>query len=141
MSTAVLPHHAAVKAVLEAIPNLTVYDGEVDPSPPMGQDKRALPYAVLWMGSGLPYAVNFCRDFSHLDLRWQVTVAGGDQQRVMLARDWVCAAFVGTRLTVEGRASGLVRLIEQRQVDVDRDVRPFRFFVPLPFGARTNPSA
>lgn len=129
--------HAALLALLEAIPNVTAYDGNVPPSPPAADGSReVLPYVVLWGSAGTwPEAeAAALSQTSGPELDWpvQLTVAAGRQVWVLRAAAAVRAAVLGVEL-VPGASPlreppGAVPV----QFD-DRNVTPGRFFLPLSF--------
>lgn len=131
--------HAATIALLEAIPNITVFDGAVEDNPPAVADGRVLPYAVLWPAVGYrPAESRSLETVATVDLRWsaRVTVAAGSVAWLLQAVAVVRAALDGQVL---GAFSGPLEedAVEQIVLE-DRDVRPFRFYVPLSFSCTTG---
>jgi hypothetical protein len=122
---------AAVIALLEAVPNLDVFDGAVKAR--MDSDGRAHPYAVLWSGPGRdnPDEERECGLGSARLWEFQVTAVGGDVARCRRAVDRTLTALLRKRLFADG---GLIRLVADPGTErEDRDVTPTRWFVPLVF--------
>lgn len=131
MSTSIETAAAAVIALLEAVPNLDVFDGEVKAR--MDSDGLAHPYAVLWAGPGRddPTAERESGPVDALVWSFQVTAAGGDVARCRRAVARTTGALVGKRLFPAG---GFIRLdVDPGPEREDRDEAPYRWFVPLLF--------
>lgn len=137
----VLPHRDAILLLLEAHPHLSVFEGEVPATPPLGGDDRVSPYAVFYPGAGRPVVSSLCGGAE--DLAWQFTVlaCGGDVERCLLARDWVVGLLVDVEPVITGRTSWRVRLDHDlgppRRFD---DPLPPRFSLALLFTLYTSPS-
>lgn len=131
MSTGVDVAAAAVIALLEAVPNLDVFDGE--PVARMDSDGLAHPYAALWASPGRDDP-NEERESGPADaLVWsfQITAAGGDVTRCRRAVARTLGALLHKRLIDGG---GFIRLdFDPGPEREDRDQAPSRWFVPLLF--------
>lgn len=131
MSATIEQAAAAVIALLEAVPHLDVFDGDVDAQ--MDGDGRAHPYAVLWASPGRDDPAEERESGPAEALVWtfQITAAGGDVARCRRATARVLRALLGKRLMPEG---GFMRLdFDPGPEREDRDVAPSRWFVPLVF--------
>lgn len=129
--------HSGVLSALRGIPNVTVYDGDVDGAPPAEYPGGpVLPYLVLWSGAGTRPVHALSADAGpELDWRCQVTAAAGVQEWAVQA-----AGLARTALDCVRPVQGSGALIEQTGtpgVILDRDVKPARFFVPLKFRCYT----
>ena len=127
--------HAGVVGILRAIPNITVYDGNVDDKPPADQYGFVLPYLVVWASPGLAPAHPLSAGASFgMDWSVQITCAGGSQERVLQG-----LALARTALDCARPASGSGPLIEQpgSPMLLDRDVIPPRFFAALRYRCYT----
>lgn len=139
VAPAVRPHHAAVLALLQAIPSFKVFDGEVAPEPDKDADQRVHPYAVLYSDPGKAWATGLCGTSDALAWTFAVICVGGDQNRALWAVDKVRAALVDVELTVAGRSVHRVRQeLETAPVRRDDSIRPARFYVPLLFRADSD---
>lgn len=128
--------HAATLALLETIPGITVYDGDVPDKPPAFNNGKVKPYAVLWPTPGsFPEAEagTLC-DTDSGELRWgcRVTVASGDTNWTLEAAEDVRQKLSRARPLP---ASGLLREPEgyEPTIQKDPDVKPVRWFTPLIF--------
>lgn len=123
----------ALWAKLDAIANITTYDGEVPKNPPLGADGRVDPYAVLYAGGGLRFASALNGLQSSLSSTFQVTCAAGDRTRAMWCVRQVRDGLIGP-ITIGGRTY-LVRSTDLDPGPIRRDdnVTPVRFYLPLEF--------
>lgn len=125
--------HAAVRTILEALPTVQAFDGDVPAAPPADEAGRVYPYAVLWPAPGgdrFEPALSGPRG----GLVWvaQVTVAAGDPTWCLQATGTVRAALDGVWL--DDTASPLTDdTPSSRTIARDPDVKPPRWFVPLRF--------
>ena len=128
---------AALRVDLGVGMGLEVFDSEPDPS--ADDDDQAVPFAVVYAGSGTLGSVTLCDSQDVLTWPFQVTAAGGDAQRARRAATRVRARLSGKELTV-GSAPNQVRmrLVEEPDFDPgparkDRDGTPPRWFIPMQF--------
>lgn len=120
---------------LRAQPHLDVFDGSPDdagqPDVSLDPDGRAHIYAALYFGAPVasPLAESICgaRDLDVVS--FQVTAAGGDQDRALRAAMKVRAALTGVLLTPR---SGFCReQLDQLFAQRDNSAQPVRWFVPI----------
>jgi len=125
--------HDALWAKLDAIANVTAYDGEVPASPPVGQNGRVKPYAVLYAGGGQRFSSGLDGIQSSLSTVAQVTAAAGEQIDAMWCVRQVRDGLLGP-ITISGRTY-LVRSTDLDPGPIRRDdnVTPVRFYLPLEF--------
>lgn len=126
-----------VLARLRAQSNLDVFDGSPDdagqPEVRLDSDRRAHIYAAVYFGAPVasPFAESVCgaRDLDVVS--FQVTAAGGDQDRALRAAMKVRAALTGVYLTT---TSGACReQLDQLYAQRDAAAQPARWFVPMPY--------
>jgi hypothetical protein len=127
----------AVVTALTGTPGLTVYDGEVDPEPPVMADGtgRVRPYAVVYGSPGQPHPEEF-NPLVVVDLDWmvQVTVAGGYQPDTLQAIHSVRSLLEGRVIIVSGIICGpLTQVNDPGSIRRDDDEVPPRFYSPLQF--------
>jgi len=108
-------HANAVLTLLQAVPNLTVYDGHVP-------DEPAFPYAVLYADDGLrgPLALTLTSD--QVTMTLQVTSVGATADAARIIADKVSGALLDIRPTVASRACWPIRHESTRPAIEDRDV-------------------
>ncbi len=125
--------HSATITALDAIPHVTVYDGDVPDKPPADSAGRVLPYLVVWasLGRHLSDSENLAATATTaLSADLTVTCAGGTPARVLQIAHLARSALLGVALTGCGPAS---ELTTPRPVQIDRDVTPPRFYTVLMF--------
>lgn len=131
---------AAIAAMLRAAntptDRLDVFEGE--PTAVMDSDGRAHPYAAVYVSPGAPDP--WSPDRSVCDLagvrsaRVQVTAAGGDLTRAHRAIARVLARLDEQNLMIAGREFGRAQQDgDPGPVLVDRDVQPWRWYLPIGF--------
>ncbi|WP_210651343.1 hypothetical protein [Nocardioides sp. SYSU D00065] len=123
--------HDQVWALLDAVPGINTYDGEVPSTPPLDEDDRVHAYAVLYVSAGRRAALMLDGTQSSLFSGFQVTCVGGDPTRALWCVDQVRAALLGASVTVDDRE----HLITASETDPgpvrrDDDVTPPRHYVP-----------
>jgi hypothetical protein len=121
----------AVLGLLNAVPNLDVFDGEPDAN--MDSDGKAHPYAAFYPSPGhIPLDEERMAGVGGpLVWSFQVTAAGGDPIRGRRAVTRVIDALQHNRL-VPGQ--GRIRLsYDPGNLIVDRGVSPVRWYCPLMF--------
>ena len=105
----------AIKAAL-VLPNLTVHDTIVPPSP-------TFPYVVVFTGS--PRSEDSDRasgQTSTADHEFQTTVVGTNADQVRLLLGWVRAALLDVRLVVPGRSTACIKPISSTDPRPDDDI-------------------
>lgn len=126
--------HDEAWRILEAVPGINVYDGEVPGNPPLDPDRRVHAYAVLYASPGQPEALMLDDEQDSLDGGFQITCVGGDPARALWCLDRVRAAFIGAEVTVGGHAHRITASeIDPGNVRRDDDVKPSRHYVPQLF--------
>ncbi len=109
-----VPHAQAVLDLLDAVPDLTVYDGHVPAAP-------ALPYCVLYMGwAGERTAVEAVTD--QFNGQAQVTSVGANALAARIVAQRVAAALLDVVPTVPGRSCWPITLEFSQPAREDRDV-------------------
>lgn len=137
----VRPHRDAILAKLRAVASLTTYDAEVASSPPLDPDGRVHPYAVLHMTAGDPTVDSLAFTQNLLELPYQVTCVGGDQDRCLWAVDKVRGALLGQVLTVPGRSLSPITSDGNSGSPLpDDDVTPPRHFLAVLFRLVSTPA-
>lgn len=129
-----------VLALLDAIANLTTYDGEVPATPPLDPDGRVHPYAVLYSGPGSNVRNTLDATSTLKPWGFQVTCVGGDPQRTLWAVAAVTGALVDARLTVAGWTSSPIEHIPGPDLARDDVPIPPRHYVPLLFSLVATPA-
>lgn len=119
----VAPVSAAVLALLDAIPNLNVFDAELPSNPPLDPDGRVHPYAVLFPGAGKGFGDRLNDVPTELSWTCRVLFVGGDTDRALWALDKIRAALTGKRPTGGAR---LKEVLDQVDTRVELDLLPPR---------------
>jgi hypothetical protein len=121
---AVTPVANAVLALLEAIDDLNVYDGELITNPPLDPDGRVHPYAVFFGGGGNAFGDRLNKDTA-TDMSWtcRVLFVGGDMTRAIWALDRIRAALTGKRPTGGAR---LKEVLDDVTIRTETNVVPSR---------------
>lgn len=125
--------HTATITALDAIPHVTVYDGDVPDKPPADSAGRVLPYLVVWANPGrhLPDSENAAASATTtLSVDLTVTCVGGTQARAVQVAHLARNSLLGVAFTGCGPAS---ELTVPRPVQIDRNVTPPRFYTVLMF--------
>lgn len=126
----VLPHRDAVVAALEGV-GLTVGLGAApDPAPAAGL------YAVLYMSPGQVMSESLADQRTDMQVMFQVTCVGADEERCLWAADKARAAL-HPPLTVTGRKAFRVEELGGPPMLRDDDLAPPLFYVPIQFMLRT----
>lgn len=133
-------HATAVLALLNAVPGLTVYDGEVPTTPPVDSDGRVHPYAVLYAGTATNTRSTLNGASTVFQWPFQVTVVGGDRQRCSWAAGKVTGALVDQRITVTGFTTGLIGHDPGPDLRRDDVEMPPRHYQPLLFSVTSTPA-
>lgn len=123
-----------LQAKLAPIPNLSIYPGEVEKTPPTisADDLRVKPYIVLHPSPGYP-SLDVRLDGTHVGLTWgfQITCVSGISFDVLSIVDVVDAALDGWR---PDPSMGRCRLnpdVDPGPVRSDIGQTPTRFWIPL----------
>lgn len=130
--------------ILDAIPGLGVFEGEVPKDPPRDAELRALPYVCVYMGAGQTRNTRHGYQPSDLGLSFQITCSAGTPRGANWAVDKVRAALNGVRLlATEGDPrlsdSRLREVTDPGPLRMDRDVpTDLRWFLPLLYRFATN---
>lgn len=130
---------------LATIPNLQVFRGEVGTVQtyrPAGFDHAVVkPYAVLYMPPGYRSGTRVGSTRDRFAGNFQVTCVGHNDDTALWVVDRVVATLTGQLVAVPGRdRARRVREDEGNRsltVQIDEDVTPTRFFVPLGFTITT----
>ena len=122
-----------VHALLDGIANLLVFRGKVGPVD-LGKDGTPAAYAVAYYGAGAPRVTRLGGRPRNLAWSCQITCAGGDDVKALWAVDQVRAALTGIRVTNGTRSGLLYELGDPGPLREDRDVTPYRYYLPLDFG-------
>jgi hypothetical protein len=126
--------HDLVWDLLDAVPVVNAYDGEVPKTPPTDPDGRVSAYAVLYFSPGRRHANALDGGQRSVEGSFQVTCVGGDPTRALWCVDRVLAALSGASVTVDGRPRQIrVREDDPGTVRRDDNATPPRHYVPLLF--------
>lgn len=135
----------AIETHLRAIPNLTIYRGEVpdDPAPiPGDPDGRVKPYAVLYPMFGADEVeASLGRTNPDAEPGCQITCVGGYAKDAEFCADRVHAYMFHWSPTVSGLVVGWFeppRGYDAGPARPDTSVKPVRFYVPLEYRARAT---
>lgn len=129
-----------ILTMLQAIPNLLVYDAVVPATPPKDEAGKVKPYAVLYMGGGqVQPSDRLAWAASDLGISFQITCAAGTPRGCRWAVDKVRAKFTG-HYVVAGPANGRAKEVTdpggmRREDSIPNDLR---WFVPLLFRITTT---
>jgi hypothetical protein len=120
----IAPVAAATYALLQAIPDLHVFDTELPSNPPLDPDKRVHPYAVFFPGGGNAFGDRLNQD-TPTDVAWRCRIlfVGGDMTRALWALDKIRAALTGTRPTGGAR---LKEVLDDVTIRTETGVVPSR---------------
>jgi hypothetical protein len=121
---AITPVADATYALLQAIPNLNVFETELPSDPPKDEDGRVHPYAVFFPGGGNAFGDRLNKDTA-TDVAWRCRVlfVGGDKTRALWALDKIRAALTGARPTGGAR---LKEVLDDVTIRTETDVIPSR---------------
>lgn len=98
----IVEHASAVLALLQADPNLTVFDG----APP---DLTEPPYVVVWVSVDGEESVDLADNQGRPDLRVTTHSVGATGQAARIVSDRVRAVLHGVRPTIAGRTAWKIR--------------------------------
>lgn len=108
-------HAAAVVALLDAVPDLTIYDGRVPAEP-------SFPYAVLYADDGLRGPVSLTLASDQVTMTVQVTSVGATADAARVVADKVSGALLDVRPSITSRVCWPIRHEGTRPAIEDRDV-------------------
>ncbi len=104
--------HAAVLQLLQSVPNLRVHDGFVEVDEEEKVVHAQLPYAVLHTGLGRDVDERQGGRPGGRAVPIRVGFVGGTPAQALAVGERVRAALSRARVTVDGRESGLINLID-----------------------------
>lgn len=110
-------HVTAVLTLLDAVPNLTTYDGLVPARP-------VLPYAVVWPDSGRAERSSILAASNVVASEMYVTCVGSSREQAQWVAEKVDAALLDVRPTITGRSCWPIEQVLTRPVQRDDDVDP-----------------
>lgn len=121
---AITPVADATYALLQAIPDLNVFETELPSDPPKDSDGRVHPYAVFYPGGGNAFGDRLNAD-APTDVSWtfRVLFVGGDKTRALWALDRIRAALTGKRPTGGAR---LKEVLDDVTIRTETNVVPSR---------------
>lgn len=121
---AITPVADATYALLQAIPDLNVFDTELPSDPPLDPDRRVHPYAVFFPGGGNAFGDRLNKDMP-TDVAWnfRILFVGGDKTRALWALDHIRAALTGARPTGGAR---LKEVLDDVTIRTETNVVPSR---------------
>lgn len=95
---AITPAADATYALLQAVPDLNVFDTELPKNPPLDDDGRVHPYAVFFPGGARAFGDRLNQDLP-TEVAWdcRILLVGGDKTRALWALDKVRARLTGAR--------------------------------------------
>lgn len=114
-------HADALKALLAAVPHITVYDGQVPDNP-------ALPYVVLWTQAPRRFSSSLKGDQSNGLAYFTTTTVALDTDGVRIVQQRVQDALTDARLIVTGYKPQRIQHTHSQPITLDRDVTPRRLF-------------
>ncbi len=110
-------HRQAVLAKLQAVPQLTTYDGLVPNLPEH-------PYVVLWMSAPNRLSSRMCGVQSDAVQTFATTAVATDANQIGWVQEKVHGALVDAAVTVTGRSCERVKHEDTAPIDIDYDVDP-----------------
>lgn len=114
-------HIAAVRNLVDTVPNVTVYDGGVPNSP-------TYPYVVLYGDQGAALANAYTEVSTYRSFRVQTTTVAVNQPQARALAERVESALLDVRPAVTGRTCGPIRKEASQPVRRDDDVDPAVFY-------------
>lgn len=114
-------HVDAVRNLVDAVANVTVYDGTVPNSP-------VLPYVVMYGDQGAAEANAYTEVSSFRRFRVQTTTVAANQPQARALAERVESALLDVRPTVAGRTCVPIRKETSQPVRRDDDVDPPVFY-------------
>lgn len=128
-----MSHADAVLTLLEAVDNLTVYDGDVP-------DLPSLPYVVLWIAEPLRTAGRLSGEQDDAQSTFQTSSVGSTPEQARWAQAKVHEALLNRRPVITGRSSTRVKHDSAPPVRADYDVDPTVFTAVDLWSAYTTPA-
>lgn len=126
-------HVKAVVDLIDAVPNVTVYDAVVPNMP-------TLPYAVVYGDSGSATQSNFRGQSGWRQWAMRVTSVGSTPEQARWCAERVETALLDIRPTVTGRKCSTVDKTLALPVQRDDDVDPAVFYIPDEFQYLSTPA-
>lgn len=118
----ILEHVAAFVALVDAVPNVTVYaDGEVP-------NKPTYPYIVVYANQGVPEVASAHDVSNWRTFTIQTTKVGLSRTQVQALADREEPALLDVRPVVVGRSCGQISKSSSQPIRPDRDVTPSVFY-------------
>lgn len=114
-------HVSAVRTLVDAVPNVTVYDGTVPNNP-------TYPYVVLYGDQGAALPNSFTEVSTFRSFRVQTTTVAINQPQARALAERVESALLDVRPTVTGRKCVPIRKETSQPVRRDDDVDPAAFY-------------
>ena len=114
-------HAAAVLALIDAQPNVTVYDGQVPNRP-------VLPYAVMYADQGGAGQSAFSGKSDFRVWRFQTTAVGSTPEQCRWLAERVELALLDVAPVVTGRTCGRIDKLDSQPVRRDDTVDPALFY-------------
>ena len=114
-------HISAVRNLVDAVPNVTIYDGSVPNDP-------TYPYVVLYGDQGAAEPNAYTEASTLRRFRVQTTTTAVDQAQARALAERVETALLDVRPTVAGRKCGPIRKETSQLVRRDDDVDPAVFY-------------
>lgn len=102
-------------------------------------DQKVHGYAVLWAGGGEGRLGRLSSTPETRGITFQITCVGGDDNRALWVYDKVIDTFDGLRLVFsEGRTTPITQDGDPGPVQMDRDLSPPRYQIPVVFVCRLD---
>lgn len=153
-TTGIRPLAEQAWLLLDAISGVNAFDGAVDIPAYDADDEATHPfwdlddagrpvdvhaYAVFYPSPGRRDRRTVAPGSTNVAWSFQVTCVGGDRTRALWCVDKVTTALTGHRLQLPGRRGGglISELADPGPIRIDRDVTPYRHYVPIDFGVYT----
>ena len=114
-------HVSAVRNLVDAVPNVTIYDGTVPNDP-------AYPYVVLYADQGAAFANAYTEVSTFRTFRVQTTTVAANQPQARALAERVESALLDVRPTVTGRKCAPIRTETAQPVRRADDVDPVVFY-------------
>lgn len=130
----------AVETILKGMSQIDTFRGGVlEENVKYDSDKKVHGYAVLFAGVGNAPINRLVPTPDHRRFRFQITVAGGDDNRCIWVADLVVGALVGRKLSIsDGITSTVQQVTDPGPIQIDRMVNPPRHWLPLLFECRLS---
>jgi len=110
-------HVTAVLALVDSVPNVTVYDGTVP-------DHPSLPYVVVRTDSGTWTRTALTAASDQITMDVYATSVGESRDQAQWVSEKVMSALLDVRPTIVGRTCAPIESIQSQPVQRDDDVSP-----------------